>query len=206
MRRMVLGAVLLSFVALACGREGSIVPVVSLPPTASPSETPTEAPTFTPEVTVSASPSPTASAAPTPTGTPIVTPAPSHAATPKTAPPDSYLTASAGQIKGDLTMYNWQEPSGRKTFTDQPPDPATSFTVTRGEKLTISFTRSDSMSDDGARYRTNASFNAHTTAVPMTKHNPATIVANFPVGTIWLDVFTYWAEGDAEHTYKLNVH
>src|SRR5438445_6954416 len=192
MRRMFLGAVLLSFVALACGREGSIVPVVSLPPTASPTETPTvsptETPTSTPEVTVIAGPTATAAASPAPTGTPIVTPAPSHAATPKTAPPDSYLTASAGQIKGDLTMYNWNEPSGRKTFTDQTPDPATSINVTRGETVTISFTRSDSMSDDGARYRTNASFNAHPTAVPVTKHNPATIVANFPVGTIWLDV------------------
>jgi hypothetical protein len=203
---------LVLLLGIACGKESSIVPIVSLAPGATPTATvpatiaPTEAPT--PSPTASATPSLTPTVQPTATPTvvpPTPTPVPTHTPTPKSSPPQAYLRAASGEIRGDVTHFNWTDGSQRRTFEDPSPDPATSISVTRGEILKIFFTRSDAPSDAGARYRTDPAANAKTTAVPIDKKNPATVTANFPTGTVWLDVFTYWPEGDVEHTFKLIV-
>jgi hypothetical protein len=219
--RRVLWLGLLLFVA--CGKEGSIVPVVQIAPSPTAQVTfephsppPTVAPTIAPAPTVVlATPKPTPRPTPKPTPLPTPTPAPaagvhpptSHAATPKNAPPDAYLRAAVGEIKGDITHYNWKTDAQghRSLYDDSTPDPAGEITIKKGETLKISFTRTDTETNAGARYRTSPAANAKATAIYMDKKNPATITANFPIGTVWLDVFTYWPEGDVEHTFKLKV-
>jgi len=212
MRRFVPLVVVLGFVAIACGKESSIVPIVSVPPsptaevTYQPSTTPTPIPTPTALVTATPTAKPTAVPTAVPTPTPATHTPTTHADTPTNEPPDAYLRGNGLELKGQATSFNWQtSPSKRTTYTDQTPDPTDSINVTKGEVLKISFTRSDSPHDAGARYRTDPSLGAKTTAVPIDKANPATIQANFPSGTVWVDVFTYWPQGDVEHTFKLHV-
>lgn len=202
--------------AIACGKEASVVPIVSIGPsptaqvTYEPYTTPT--PTVPPLITPTPTPVPTTLAAATPQATAAPTPVPTtheattHANTPTNAPPDAYLTYNGRELKGEATSYNWQTSSSkRSTYTDQTPDPSDSMDVPQGAILKISFTRNGAPNDDGARYRTDPSLTAKSTAIPIDKANPATIQANFPTGTVWVDVFTYWPEGDAEHTFKLHV-
>ncbi len=205
------------FLAVGCGKEASIVPVVSLAPGATPQATTgtpppvvvatappaTSTPSASPTPSPSATPKPTVK--PTPTPSPTPTPFPSHPPTPKTAPPDAYMRGTNGELKGEITHFNWDTGSGRKVYDDASPDPIPSLTVKRGEVLQISFTRTDTETNSGARYRTDPSASAKATATPIDKKNPATLVANFPTGTVWVDVFTYWPEGDVEHTFKLHV-
>jgi hypothetical protein len=225
MKRLVPIFCLFAFVAMACGREGSVVPIVSIGPsptaavtyepytTPSPSAEATAEPTAAPTAptdTTAPTASPAATTAPTaaPTAAPATHTPTTHPDTPTNKPPDAYLKHAGQELKGEVTSYNWQTSSSHRTaFTDNTPDPSDSITIDRSGQLTISFTRGDSPNNNtGARYRTDPSKNAQTHAIVIANGNPAFIrAADLPTGTVWLDVFTYWPQGDVEHTFKLNV-
>src|SRR5437763_1871744 len=107
---------LLFLFAIACGKEASVMPIVSVGP--SPTAQVTYEPYTTPTPTVPPLITPTAAPAssPTPTPVPIATSTPAsttraattHADTPTNAPPDAYLRYQGNELKGEATAYNWQ--------------------------------------------------------------------------------------------------
>jgi hypothetical protein len=221
MKRLVPVLCVFALVAIACGKEASLVPVITSGPTFAPTTpTPTAVVTFEPFVTPTPTEEPLIT--PTPTPVPLTTPAPTHTPKPKPTegpnsfmnhtptpgfqPPDAYLRTSSQELKGLITEYNWQtSPTKRSYYEDPTPDPSDSIGVSSDSNLKILFARTGQPSRVFARYRTSADANANSTAVPVTQQNPAIVQGPFPSGTIWLDVFSNWPQGDVEHTYKLNV-
>ncbi len=219
MKRLVPVFFLFLLVGVACGKESSIVPIVSEGPTFTPSATaqvtiepfvtptPTEAPLETPTPT----PEPTSAATTGPTTEPA-TPTPSahvFATHPNTAtdqPPDAYLHSTTQELKGLATEFNWQTSASKRTYyQDNTPDPSDTIGVTRGANLSIAYTRSDQPSHVFASYRIGPDASASSTPIAVSQTNPAEIQATFPTGTVWVDIHTYWSQGDVVHTFKLNV-
>ena len=121
MRRFVPLVVVLAFVAIACGKESSIVPIVSVPPsptaevTYEPYTAPTPTVTATPLITATPTPKPTAVPTPVPTPTPATHIPTTHANTPTNQPPDAYLRGNGQELKGEATNFNWQTSPGKRT-------------------------------------------------------------------------------------------
>jgi len=218
MKRLVPVLAVFALAAIACGKETSIVPVISTlaSPTPQPTAevtfapvttpTPTTAPVVTPSPTPA--PVPTATAAPVATTTPAASGFPTHTPTPSGQPPDAYMRKQPStELKGMITYYDWPNSSGKQVaYTNQSADPTSSIAVKKGTSLQIYFTHDGKPdSNIGADYRTAPSRQSHQTPIPITDDNPATIQANFPSGTIWVDVYTYWGPNEVDYAFKLDV-
>jgi hypothetical protein len=218
MKRLVPIVCLFALATIACGKEASIVPVVSV---ATPSATPestaqvtyepfvTASPTVQPLITPTPTPAPLASPTTTPAAatTPPSTVFPSHTPTPDNQPPDAYMRGHVpNETKGLITYYDWPTGSNGKFTSYKNPsvNPSNSMSVTKGQILGIKFTRNGKPSNIFAGYRTTPD-RTNDTPIPITDENPAIIQANFPSGTVWVDVETFWGQAEVDYAFKLNV-
>jgi len=216
MKRLIPTFALFALIAIACGKEASIVPVISLAtstpqPTAqvtfTPYTPPTSAPTATPVVTASPTPAPVPTATNAPAATPTQTGFPTHTPTPGGQPPDAYMRHSPStELKGLIIYYDWPNSSGKRvSYTNQTADPTSSIAVNKGQYLSVLLTKNATPDTVAARYRTDPNRNAPAKPVAITHANPAIVQANFPSGTVWVDVFTYWGDNEVDYTFKLDV-
>jgi hypothetical protein len=132
---------------------------------------------------------------------------PSHTPTPDNQPPDAYIRGHAPvEAKGLITYYDWPTgPNGTFTAYKNPSvDPDDPMSVAKGQFLGIKFTRDGKPSKIFAGYRT-TSGRTNDTPIPITDANPAIIQANFPSGTVWVDVETFWGQAEVDYAFKLNV-
>jgi hypothetical protein len=205
---------LLFLLAIACGKEASIVPIVSVPPTSSPTPSPTAVVTYEPFTTpapteqplITPTPVPTAAPTASATSTPGSGSFPTHTPTPTGQPPDAYMRGKpGGEIKGLIVYCTWSGYKSCPTDPNKNADPSDSISVKKGEFLGVLFTHSGKPNPIGARYRTDPSWSSKSTAIPIKDGNPAVIQANFPSGTVWVDVFSYWGKDEVDYTFKLSV-
>lgn len=187
----------------ACGTGGTETTGALTAGTAAPTATQAPAPTAEP------TPEPT----PLATAQPIVTqepPATEPAETPRPTPigsPRATLASETDEVEGARGTYCWT-PDDREAGTcvdALPVDPDEVLEVRRGETLTLAFDHPHApKSIRMHRYDTPFEDDA-VEEVEVPDENPARFTADFPEGTSWLSVATFWEEGDAYYSFEVEV-
>jgi hypothetical protein len=148
----------------------------------------------------------TTSAPSTTTIPPTTTTVPTVTRTPAVEPPRAILSASSGQVAGDLGDFCWPQPDGLTLcrvvdfVPGQGPNPAQALTVTQGEVATLSFEAAPAL----AGLRISSGPNA-TLSAPVA--NPSRFTMDLPPGTHVIGVNATFEGANARATYyfKLQV-
>ena len=151
----------------------------------------------------------TTTTAPTTTTTtipPTTTTVPTVTRTPMVEPPRAILSASSGQVAGDLGDFCWPQAGGLTScrvvdfVPGLGPNPAQALTVTQGEVATLSFEAAPAL----AALRVSSGPNASLSA-PVA--NPSRFTVDLPPGTHVITVNATFEGANARATYyfKLQV-
>jgi hypothetical protein len=125
-------------------------------------------------------------------------------ASPRPAP--AVLQGPQDAIRATLGTYCWAEPGGTPLCADTFgfPTGTSILNVRRGERVTVRWEALD-IPLDARVFRVDAPATDASSVKEMTPANPATFVADFPVGLHRMGLSTGWAQGGATYHFQLNV-
>lgn len=199
LRSLACAALILTAACGSGGTEatGALTAVTEPPPTATP------APTRTP----TAEPTPLATAQPVATADPAATKAP---ATPRPTPvrsPTATLASEAGEVEGVRGSYCWTPDDHQAgTCADAiPTDPDEALVVRQGETLTLAFDHPHGPKSVRIHRYEDPFEGDAVEEVDVPDENPARFTTDFPKGTFWLTVSSFWDEGDAYYYFEVDV-